>query len=59
MRNYKGENFECDAPDDCCLFCKNCTDIFWDYTNGPYLFLGDGCDGDWRNCNKFEAEEKE
>ena len=19
-----------------CLICKNCSDIFWDYTHGPY-----------------------
>lgn len=22
-----------------CLFCKHCTDIFYDYTNGPYMFF--------------------
>lgn len=27
-----------------CVFCEHC-DVFWDYTNGPYLFL---CDAD---CN--------
>lgn len=25
------------APEKCCLFCKHCTDIWWDYTNGPYM----------------------
>lgn len=20
-----------------CFFCKHCTDIYWDYTNGPYM----------------------
>ena len=24
-----------------CLFCKHCTDIFYDYTNGPYMFFCD------------------
>lgn len=24
------------APDNSCLFCNHCTDIFWDYTNGIY-----------------------
>ena len=23
----------------CCLFCDHCTDIFYDYTNGPYMWL--------------------
>ena len=26
---------------ECCLFCKHCTDIFVDATNGPYMFLCD------------------
>ena len=21
-----------------CFFCEKCTDIFWDYSNGPYMF---------------------
>lgn len=25
------------APEKCCLFCKHCDDIWWDYTNGPYM----------------------
>lgn len=25
-----------------CVFCEHC-DVFWDYTNGPYMFL---CDAD-------------
>lgn len=24
-----------------CLFCKHNTDIFYDYTNGPYMFICD------------------
>ena len=35
-----------------CVFCKHCTDILWDYTNGPYCFFCEldkkfvgGCDG--------------
>lgn len=26
------------APDKSCLFCDHMTDVFWDYTNGPYCF---------------------
>lgn len=35
--------FKCDngivynVPNKSCLKCSKCTDIFWDYTNGPYL----------------------
>ena len=27
-----------------CLFCKHCSDIFWDYTNGIYGVI---CDINW------------
>ena len=23
------------------MFCDHCTDIFWDYTNGPYMIICD------------------
>ena len=47
-------------PDKCCAFCKHCTDIFYDYTNGPYLFF---CDIDlnpseWETCNGFNDIEE-
>lgn len=38
----------------CCLLCKHCTDVFLDYSNGPYMFM---CDLDYTfdSCpNKFE-----
>ena len=22
-----------------CLSCANCTDVFWDYANGPYMII--------------------
>lgn len=29
-----------------CFFCKHCTDIFYDYTHGPYMFYCElGLDG--------------
>ena len=43
-------------PEKHCVFCEHCTDIFYDYTNGPYMFLGDGCGGDYKNCNNFMEE---
>lgn len=46
MVKYKGETrkYQCESgvylmPATHCVFCKNCTDIFYDYTNGPYMFL--------------------
>lgn len=46
------------APSKCCLFCNHCTDVFWDYTHGPYAYA---CDieadtslGHQGECDKFE-----
>lgn len=40
-----------------CAFCKYCTDIFWDYTNGPYMFLCKfGIKSDGSGCEKFIDE---
>lgn len=46
-----------------CVFCKHC-DLFWDYTNGPYMFL---CDVDGNpeiyglsgKCELYEHIEQE
>ena len=27
------------APERCCLFCKHCSDVYWDYTHGPYMMI--------------------
>ena len=27
------------CSDKCCLFCKHCSDVYWDYTNGPYMMI--------------------
>lgn len=55
--------FPIKAPEKCCLFCKHCTDVFWDYTNGPYMFMCDLCqdseDGYYARCKDFEEDEKE
>ena len=61
MREYKfTDNFggvmvvKCKNDKDC-LFCKNCSDIFYDYTNGPYMVI---CrldkDTHQNNCDSFE-----
>ena len=43
MRRYECEYYSVDAPARSCLFSAHCTDVFWDYSNGPYMFL---CDAD-------------
>lgn len=29
------------VPINACVFCKHCSDFFYDYTHGPYLILCD------------------
>lgn len=45
-------------PDNSCAFCRHCTDLFYDYTNGPYLFI---CDKDNNSnagtCSEFDDME--
>lgn len=48
------------AHEKSCLFCKHNTDIFYDYTHGPYMFICD-IDGDIEKsfkgkCKKFESD---
>ena len=43
----------------CCLICKHCTSILYDYTNGPYMFscgIGEK-EEECMNCNSFELQE--
>lgn len=52
------------APPKCCLFCTNCTDIWWDYTHGPYMMACElhheendtayDCGGYSGECNDFQ-----
>lgn len=57
MKLYEGDHFRCFAPDQCCLFCKKCSDIFYDF-QGPYMFICiEGHSGDWETCGAFEMEE--
>lgn len=45
MKDTRNRLFKCDngktyvAYYGGCLACEHCTDIFWDYTNGPYAFV--------------------
>ena len=52
------------APEKCCLFCEHCTDIFWDYTHGPYLMMckiRESCypEGFEGKCSDFKEEVKD
>ena len=40
-KEFKGEGYSVLAHPKSCFFCKRCTDIFYDYTNGPYMFFCD------------------
>ena len=51
-----------EVPDKSCLLCEHCTDIFVDFTNGPYLIICDkhtdtsnGING---KCEDFKEEQK-
>ena len=38
-RNYKCDYYSVWAHPRSCFFCDHCTDIFFDYTNGPYMWM--------------------
>ena len=40
-----------------CVFCKHCSDIFWDYANLIYMITYDEEHDPWnRPCKYFEEE---
>ena len=40
MAEYKCENgITYEVKEDSCYICDHCTDIWWDYTHGPYMSL--------------------
>ena len=53
MRRYECEFYSVDAPARSCLFCEHCTDVFWDYANGPYMFM---CDASADTSNGARGE---
>ena len=61
MRLYECEFYRVMAPARSCLFCEHCMDVFWDYTNGPYMFFCDAgddtTDGAMGRCDEFREEE--
>ena len=63
-RIYKlTEKLSVSAPETCCLFCEWCTDVWWDYTNGPYMFYcvgnKDTSKGALGKCEHFKEEHKD
>lgn len=55
-----GHLYKC--PENSCVFCIHCTDIFYDYSHGPYMAF---CDLDkdesseynyFENCKHFEED---
>ena len=39
MRKYECEYYSLSAPATSCFFCDHCTDIFFDFSHGPYMFF--------------------
>lgn len=51
------------VPENCCLFCKHCNDVFWDHSHGPYMrfcnLLDQDANEEYWHCEKFEEEDEE
>lgn len=54
-----GNGFSYKMPEHHCVFCDHCTDLFYDFANGPYLFICDLGHDDFETCGKFESEDTE
>lgn len=61
MKKFSCPEYTVFAPEKCCLFCSYNSDVFYDYTNGPYMFLCNEGDGElvWgiKECSKFKEDE--
>lgn len=59
-RIFRGPSYTVKAHPKSCFFCQHLTDIFYDYTNGPYGFVcnleGDIETGMRGVCQGFEEE---
>ena len=42
-------------PENFCAFCEHCTDILFDHTNGPYMFICD-LNKEYENCDSFKED---
>jgi len=61
-RTYSCEYYTVKAYPMSCFFCRHCTDIFFDYTHGPYMFMCEldldvdlGLQG---KCDGFEEDDE-
>ena len=59
-REYSCEYYRVTVPETSCLFCDHCTDVFWDFTHGPYMFVceldRDTIRGIEGSCDAFEYD---
>ena len=52
------------VPERSCGMCEHCTDVFWDFTHGPYMFYCEKqtdvyeAGGPYGNCDDFERKEE-
>ena len=42
-------------PDNHCIFCTHCTDVLYDYANGPYGFSCE-LEHEYIGCEDFESD---
>lgn len=60
MKLYKCDNgYYYKGPEKSCLFCIHCTDIFYDYSHGPYMFICDKNLEYTTNCEGFEEDKED
>lgn len=45
-------------PEKHCVFCKHCTDIYWDFTNGPYMCFCELYTEPMKEMECFEEDEE-
>lgn len=59
-KTYEIGPFSVVADSNSCFFCDHCTDIYYDYENGPYMFICAECQetdkGLSGSCEMFTAE---
>lgn len=55
LRRYDCDEYTVLMPEKHCVFCKHCTDIFYDW-NGPYLFVCKLGNGDYEDCEHFDED---
>ena len=51
-----------EVPERCCLTCKHCTDLWYDYTFGPYMTdceIGKNIEPPSCACESWEWDEEE